>query len=1438
MRIVIDHDGTDREVDLAINDADATVAALVAAAAPGEAPGLVVLDGRCFEPGVRLDELGLYEGARLLVRSVSQPVEDSRATGEPRRLAAGPALAVAGGLAAGGHHPVGTGVVVGRDAACGVRLDDPTVSARHARVWPDSSGELFVEDLGSRNGTWVDGVAVTAVARLDDGALLRLGATELRFRAALPDDRPRRAGLTGRADGHRITFNRPPRAARPSRPADVVVPEPAPGRETPRALNIAAIAAPLLLGAVFVLMYREPRFALFMLLSPVMALATWASSRRRARRQRRGDARAFRRAVEDFDRALVDAVAAECERREARLPDLAEVVRRGTAPSTRLWERRGGDDDVLHLRVGTADVPWQPGLTGAAPVLDDAVAARIEAAGLLPRCPAEVDLTSGTLGLVGDRAAATALARALVLQLAVHHGPADVSLAVFAAPEARTLWSWTAWLPHVRDQSDRPRLAFGAPAADELARQLSPSPAPERPQPSQRPLIDSQATACLVAVVDDAALLERRGSPLRRLLQAGEAPCVGIVLAATADELPALTDTVVELRGTFGDGALTRPGGGLQLRDVVVAGVSSDAARDVARILARYDDPELLATGGRLPPCVRLPPLLDFEAITPDEVEARWAESRLRPRLMAPLGVSADGPLWVDLVGDGPHVLVGGTTGSGKSELLRSLVAGLAAGHDPDHVVFVLVDYKGGSAFDACSGLPHCVGLVTDLDAHLGERALRSLEAELRHRERVLRQAGVEDLHAYRAAGAPAGALPRLVVVVDEFATLAVELPDFLGALVGVAQRGRSLGMHLVLATQRPTGVVSSSITANTNLRIALRVQDVTDSTDVVDRPDAAGIPRDLPGRAYVRLGHHDVIGIQTPLATGYATKEGGPVRIRPLVDGVITSDPASPAEPPTGPNDLDRLVAAISEAQRRRDGPAPRRPWLEMLPETLAFADLQVAAAADELVFALADDPDGQRRLGVGWRPDEGHLLLCGSSGAGKTTALRALARAVVQTHDPDTCHLYAIDAASGGLQELEALAHCAAVTTARDAERRLRVLRRLRDEIDHRRAGGAATPPHAPRVVLLVDGVSTLLADLDEPDAAEADDAFRRILADGPAVGVAAALTCDRPGALPMRLAALVSQRLLLRLGDKGDYAAAGLRPRDVPAFTPGRAVRGEDGLVCQVAAAGPLEAWPLTNGSRCAGGPPSIECLPAVVPAAALAAAKPRRPSGSDQPLDTDAVDGTHGSSLGPQGLRVAVGIADADLGPAELVLGPGAHALVAGPPASGKSSALMLLAQQVRAGDPGAILVGICGSRSPLQECADLDAVGTPGPLDGVLAASVDDQRRWVVLVDDAVDVRDDAGRLASLLRSGRPGAHVIVAGRSDDLQRSYSHWSRPVRQSRTGILLQPDLSTDGELLSVRLPRRVPLPFVPGRGYVVIPSGIALTQVATPGTRPSA
>ncbi len=248
------------------------------------------------------------------------------------------------------------------------------------------------------------------------------------------------------------------------------------------------------------------------------------------------------------------------------------------------------------------------------------------------------------------------------------------------------------------------------------------------------------------------------------------------------------------------------------------------------------------------------------------------------------IGESLDGPFAFDLRRDGPHGLVAGTTGSGKSELLQTIVASLAATNTPEGMNFVLIDYKGGAAFRDFAPLPHTVGMVTDLDTHLVERALESLGAELRRREHLLAEAAAKDIEDYverLGRGEPLPPMPRLLIVIDEFASLVRELPDFVTGLVNIAQRGRSLGIHLILATQRPTGVVSNDIRANTNLRIALRVTDSSESTDVIDAGDAAQIQKSTPGRGYIRLGAGALLPFQSGRvgAVGRARRRTGGAR-------------------------------------------------------------------------------------------------------------------------------------------------------------------------------------------------------------------------------------------------------------------------------------------------------------------------------------------------------------------------------------------------------------------------------------------------------------------------------------------------------------------------------------------------------------------------------
>jgi S-DNA-T family DNA segregation ATPase FtsK/SpoIIIE len=894
---------------------------------------------------------------------------------------------------------------------------------------------------------------------------------------------------------------------------------------------------------------------------------------------------------------------------------------------------------------------------------------------------------------------------------------------------------------------------------------------------------------------------------------------------------------------------------------VVATGMADDTARRCARALARFEDTEVAVAGAGLPAAVRLLPLLDHVAagadLDADAVLARWAAAGIDPAPRAPVGVAEDGVFTVDLHADGPHALVGGTTGSGKSELLRTLVAGLAAGVDPDHLTFVLVDFKGGSAFDECARLPHTVGMVTDLDEHLAERALRCLDAELRHRERILRAAGAADLPSYLRGGRGAEPLPRLVVVIDEFATLKAELPDFVDALVGVAQRGRSLGVHMVLATQRPSGAVSENIRANTNLRIALRVQDEGDSTDIIDRPDAARLPRHAAGRAYVRLGAGEVVAIQTALAT--ARRTGGPVApvdLAPFAFGPVPRAPVPepPADAPTGApaagppgshagtpvdgptdggaggpgeqreTDLGVLVAAVAEAHGRTGRPAPRRPWPDPLPPVVDLDGLLAAApppapngaaALPEVPLALADDPDGQAQYPVGWRPDDGNLVVYGVGGAGTTTALGTVALSLAQAHPPDRLHLYALDFGAGELGVLAGLAHTGAVIGAPERERQMRLVRHLRAELDRRRLLAAGERAGEPAIVVLVDGWAAFDAEYRDLVGSGVMDDVQRVFADGPEVGIHMVVAADRTGAVPSTMASLVRQKLLMRLADPYDYAQFGIAAKAVPDLPPGGAMLAEAKQVVQVAMpAGGLAA----AVDRCAAAHPPPDRPPAPI---------------GQLPADVAVDDVGATAELEHRPWLVPVGIGEGDLGPARLVVHEGEHALVAGPGRSGKTSALAAVAESCRAARPDLAVVVVAPPRSPLPTLVGPDHHVRPDELDAALPPV--EGRPTLLLVDDADAVEDPTGVLEDLLAAHHPDLLVVAAGRAENLRGSFGHWTRALRRSKLGVLLQPHLDLDGELLGVTLPRRLALPMTAGRGLLANGGELEIVQIARPAAR---
>ncbi|MRG61474.1 hypothetical protein GE115_16575 [Agromyces sp. CFH 90414] len=550
--------------------------------------------------------------------------------------------------------------------------------------------------------------------------------------------------------------------------------------------------------------------------------------------------------------------------------------------------------------------------------VDDADRELLALARRLDRAPITVEPGAG-IGIVGPRLLARAAARAVVVQLAARCAPGGVGFRFPQDPE----WSWAAGLPHG--------------GRDPLVHVI------ESDEASAARTAADHSDGWLVAVASDAA------------------------------QLPPGAGTVLRLHSPR-DGVLERERGLPAGRRLVPDLVSIEEASAWASAASAAADRAGLAAGA-----ARLPRSVPFETLAQPAPDPAG-----RGSLAAVVGASApgaDGSVELDLVREGPHALVAGTSGSGKSEFLISWLAALAVAHPPERAAFLLIDFKGGATFEPLRGLPHVAGIVTDLDEAEARRAVESLRAELRHREHVLRAAGAREI----AALAPEVALPRLVIVIDEYQAMVDRFPEVGQVIADIAARGRSLGVHLVLAAQRPNGVVREQVTANCGVRVSLRVLDRADSIAVIGTPAAASLDAESPGRAVLATAERRPIEFQAAF-----TSSGALERIRAAADGAPARRPwLDPLPRVVEPADLAKLVVADAAGVRGTDAEA---------------TPADTTAAGRGVVFGVVDEPERQRRSLAQWHPEaDGHLLVVGGAGSGRSGALGSVARSFAARHGGD---------------------------------------------------------------------------------------------------------------------------------------------------------------------------------------------------------------------------------------------------------------------------------------------------------------------------------------------------------------------------------------------------------------------------------------------------
>lgn len=968
-----------------------------------------------------------------------------------------------------------------------------------------------------------------------------------------------------------------------------------------------------------------------------ISLIIQATQSRMAKKKMKAERELYEKYLEGRKRRLSE-IATLQRKRNARLypdiPGLVDVVTQRDA----LWERRPTDADFLTVRVGRAPAP----LRGTIDFYEDfranydlelltAVRALISQHSHIDDQPSTISLPPlGTLAITGPLDAARALARAMLCQIVALHSPREVRLIACYPPAAAPEWQWMKWLPHtkrlrqVKIAEDEPEqlsmLASAIPDVENII-QTQLKPEMEQRQRMSQDMRKSSGDAPppklphLIMLLDsfspDSALAHV--AELEDML--GDAAQMGMtVICLVAHEGQEPTT----LQGRL---ALTPATQGMYLRyaETMIGGnniefITPDAA-DVStceRIARMLTPLQLIDADAELDLSedIRLLALHNASSVEKLQVAQHWSRQTDQQLLCAPIGIQKNGPLVLDLKemavgGYGPHGLVVGATGSGKSELLRTIVTSLAMTHDPATVNFLLVDFKGGAAFADFEHLPHVSGIITNLenDPLLISRMYASLAGEQNRRQALLASAGnLSNIRQYQAKwrkNPSMEPMPYLLIIVDEFASLIANHDEFLTLFTRFGQVGRSLGIHMMLATQRVDEGRISSLEGHLRYRICLRTFKPEESNAVIGKPDAYYLPP-VPGSGYFKVDDDIYMSFKTaiismPYVAPSEQERQDPAMLIRAFSSTGKLVPLFKKPPKAADDDLEEeprtemqmVVERIRQAPAPADGWHVHAVWQPPLKEQLLLSEVLVRCGQPDLngshwyksapfgplviPLGMLDKPaeQAQEPALLDFSGAGGHLAIVGVPQSGKSTLLRSILASFIVTHTPREVQLYGIDFGGGLLRILDGAPHVGAICSKPERDKIRRVVRRMRQVLADREAlfsersidsmatfrrlsqEGAIQQEETGDVFLFVDNFGQLQVDFEND--AEIIETITMLLATGLNYGIHVVLTVNQWMEIRSRLRANIGNRLELRLNDPSeseiDRKVSQLIPSDMP-------------------------------------------------------------------------------------------------------------------------------------------------------------------------------------------------------------------------------------------------------------------------------------------------
>ena len=1106
-------------------------------------------------------------------------------------------------------------VSVGSGEGSVIRYGSQFCSPHHAHIVFEN-GRAVAYDLGSVNGSFVDGRLLTGGRALKYGDVIYIIGLKIVYLGnVLAINNPK--GIC-KVDGGRLKpiriesgsgpeenqgdygvketyFLRAPRNLEKLDDETFTiekVPEKNEQKRQPILFTIGpafTMMIPMVIGAMMMSGEGSAASGLIMSVGAAALGAMWALLNIRYQKKEDGETEAKRvRSYTEYIAKIASQIQSRIEYNRGvlgrMLPASGEIIAFAMSGSPRLWEKSATHDDFLSVRLGSGDIPSpnkievpKEQLMAVHDPLNDKVGEIKQAMAFIRNVPVDLSLYQNSMaGIVSaSRASALNLSRLLAVQLAGAHPYTDVRMCLVYPNREADHWDYFRYLPHSWAPDGSVRLIandkntvgdvmyfLSGVIRDRLERQN----APEKDE-------NAKVLPHYVVMIADWSLVE--SEPIAKYLTN---PPEGlgftvVYMVDSADKLPSGCTAIMrddkEYRGFY-----STIGAFPQRAPVAFESVAREQAESFARKLSCFRVREMNVSSA-IPDMLTFLDMYKTSRVEDLDILHKWLENRTYESMKSMVGYkSGASPLYLDIHEKyhGPHGLVAGTTGSGKSETLQSYILSLAVNYHPHEIAFILIDYKGGGMAQSFLGLPHLSGVITNLGGNATNRALLSINAEIKSRQRIFNEYKVKHIDAYielYRSGAATEPMPHLLIIADEFAELKKEQPEFVRALVSAARVGRSLGVNLILATQKPSGVVDDEIWSNTRFRLCLRVADKQDSGEMLKRPDAAFITG--TGRGYFQVGNDEIFeefqsgwsGAEYEPDVPFADDKNAKVELLNLIgkNDVPKKKKKMKSDNIAKVTQLDAIVKYTAQIARENNIPAIKQIWLSPLGKTIyldELAEIPVPEGFSMLLpVGLADNPESQSQypVAVDFLAD-GHLLVCGAGGSGRTTLLQTLIYGAVTRYGPDAVNIYIADFSSRTMAVFANLPHVGGVLFEGDDDKIAEVfelmqkaLARRKSEFSQQGIGSfreyVAQKGDCPAILFFIDNYAAFIESYEQYE-----DTLSQLSREAASYGIYLVLSMNNSGELRSRIRQNFTSGIALQMSDRFEYEAViGDRTEIVP-------------------------------------------------------------------------------------------------------------------------------------------------------------------------------------------------------------------------------------------------------------------------------------------------